>query len=317
MFRLPHAPDEPVAIALSGGPDSMALAHMLAGHVTSLHALTVDHGLRPESAEEAATISRWLKDWPNTTHTILKWNGEKPQHRQMEEARFARYDLMAAYCKAHGLQYLYLAHHLDDQAETFLFRLAKGSGLDGLGGMHPEQSYHNGLTLMRPLLSVSKDDLLHYCAEHDLSYVTDPTNLKQDYARPRLRQSRAVLEQEGLSNKRLAKTAERLRRAADTLNQLTQVLYDASCLQQTTDVISLDLQSFETAPEELRLRVLRKCFDLLCPNRTYAPRLEKIEELSEQVFMSETFKRTTLAGLIIEKTYINGVSQLHLRRETC
>jgi tRNA(Ile)-lysidine synthase len=177
-------------------------------------AFTVDHGLRAESAEEARKVSGWIKDWPNVLHHVLVWEGEKPESRILEEARGKRYALIAEAMKQYGAKYLFVAHHRDDQAETFLIRLAKGSGLDGLAAMRPVQNMESGITLLRPLLDVSKDDLILLCKENKIPYVDDPTNKNEDYLRPRLRAAHGVLAEEGLSAKRLGLTAKRLARAS-------------------------------------------------------------------------------------------------------
>jgi tRNA(Ile)-lysidine synthase len=168
--RFPSALKDLVfAVAVSGGPDSMTLAKLLSSWATqnnkTIHALTVDHGLRAESADEAAQVAAWLKNWPNTRHSVLKWEGDKPQNRIQEEARNARYRLMTDYCAGQGISSLFLAHHQDDQAETFLLRLAMGSGLDGLAAMRAVHKTGAGLILLRPFLTLPKERLLATCGD--------------------------------------------------------------------------------------------------------------------------------------------------------
>ena len=170
---------EPIAVALSGGPDSLALSYMVskvlpAGH--DLHLLSVDHGLRSESGGELEILSAQVSEWG--VHHILSWDHDGVESRLQEEARNARYDLMLEHCRAHGISKLFLGHHRDDQAETFLFRLSKGSGLDGLSGMAARQM-RGRVELLRPLLTTSKADLIAFCDEHDLSYLSDPLRDKQ------------------------------------------------------------------------------------------------------------------------------------------
>ena len=136
-----------IAIGLSGGPDSLALTHMLSQLCskhnlnTEIHALIINHNLRPEAADEAEEVAQIAKTLPCVTPVILRWDMPETDSRIMEAARAARYDLMANYCVEQDIKYLYIAHHLDEQAETFLFRLAKGSGLDGLCGMQETYAY--------------------------------------------------------------------------------------------------------------------------------------------------------------------------------
>jgi tRNA(Ile)-lysidine synthase len=295
---------EAVAVGLSGGPDSMALTWLLSQIGTKysgphLHAITVDHGLRPESAAEAESVAKTVKDWPHMTHAILRWE-ESVSSRIQEEARHARYELMAEYCREHGIRHLFLAHHIEDQAETFLFRLAKGSGLDGLAGMRAVQEY-GGLFLLRPLLEVSKERLLATCVVEGIVYVQDPSNEKGDFARVRLRKSRAVLREEGLTSKRLGVTAARLARARAALEEMANRLYDQIVLENGTSRIVLRYEEWAKAPEELALRVFLKSIAFLRPEADYAPRLESIEEMFADLRKPEPFRKRTLGGLVFTR----------------
>ena len=286
--------DEKIAVALSGGPDSMALAHMLShqSSAVDIHALIVDHGLRSESGAEARETFDRVKNWPNVIPHILTWGGDKPDTKIMEEARRARYGLMRDFCREHGISTLYLAHHLDDQAETFLIRLAKGSGLDGLAAMSRAQDY-DGLTLVRPLLDVPKSDLLAYCDTHNIPFARDPSNEKTDYLRPRLRGAREVLEAEGLTSKRLATTAMRLSRARAALEFFT----DEGWRDHVT--VGADIQinaaALNKLPEEVVLRVVLKAMDHFRPDADYGPRLERVESLVRDM-RGDAFRGATLGG---------------------
>lgn len=263
----------------------MALTHMLAhtAGVQDIHALTVDHGLRAGSADEAARVCRSVSDWPSVTSHVLTWQGEKPTARLQEAARAARYALMLTYCRTHDIKHLYLGHHGDDQMETVLFRLSKGSGLDGLAGMEAE-SVRDGVTLIRPLLHLTKSDLLDYCAAHDLPFVNDPTNENMEMARPRLRAARAALEAEGLTAKRISTTAARLARARNALEQMTDEVWANSLHRSDNNSLSFHYDLLKFHPVEIRLRLLQRIFSLLNPERNYAPRMEAIEKLEAQLF---------------------------------
>ncbi len=289
--------EQAIAVAVSGGPDSMALAHRIVHECDGpdIHLLTVDHGLRADSSEESQQVSQWVKDWPKTAHHILRWDEDKPETKIMEEARRARYALMAEYCKTHRIKYLFLAHHMDDQAETFLLRLAAGSGLDGLAAMHSEQKYSDDLTLVRPLLSQTKEELITYCKENDVPYLQDPTNAKTDFARPRLRAAREILEEEGLTNKRLSVTAARLARARAALEHLTDSLFEDIADMQAEGIL-LNWSALKTQPEELVLRLLMKSIAHLYPEKDYAPRLEKLEDLMGRLLHDPDFNGATLGG---------------------
>lgn len=291
-----------IAVGVSGGPDSMALLWLLSqwskGRNVSIEAFTVDHGLRAESAQEAQQVAAWVKDWPHVTHRILVWEGVKPESRILEEARGKRYALIAGAMRQSGVQNLFVAHHRDDQAETFLIRLAKGSGLDGLGAMRSRQRMDNGITLVRPLLDVSKDDLILLCGESNIPYVDDPTNKNEEYLRPRLRAAQAVLEEEGLSAKRLALTAKRLGRASSALEDIAHDLFTTALVEEREDGFLFDYKALHAAHEELVLRVLLHAMNRVHPDGEYGPRLEKVENLLGRIIHDSAFKGATLGGCI-------------------
>lgn len=307
-----------IAVGCSGGPDSMALTKLLAQWAVSksitVHALIVDHDLRPESAQEAEEVKNILKEWDNVTPVILKWEGQKPDTRILESARNARYALMQAYCTQHDIQALCLAHHQDDQAETFLFRLAKGSGLDGLTGMKPSQALENSestsakITLYRPLLSLPKARLIATCKAHDIFYIEDPSNrMSEKYARARLRESMPALEREGLTAKRLYVTAKRLSRAQEALEKISAQVFKDALVVKDSDHISLKLPPLLKSPEEIGLRVILYAIALMRPEADYAPRMERIENLFNDLVSAEKFRTRTLGGLIFKRDDKRGL----------
>lgn len=311
MAALPDIPaGSVVAAGVSGGPDSMAMLWLLsrwaAERNVSIRAYTVDHGLRPESASEARGVSAWVKDWPKVTHEVLVWEGEKPGSRILEEARAKRYTLMTGAMMAAGADYLFIAHHRDDQAETFLIRLAKGSGLDGLAGMRSLQKKEGGITLVRPLLDVSKEDLVLLCDDNAIPYVDDPTNKNAQYLRPRLRAAQSVLEEEGLSAKRLGLTAKRLGRASSALAQFADDLFRAALKEKREGGFVFDSGILQAAHEEVVLRVLLLAMEDLQPEGDYGPRLEKVENLTARILRDPAFKGATLGGCIFAKDAKNA-----------
>src|SRR5712691_7132103 len=178
-----------ITVAVSGGPDSLALillaqrwARQRGGEAW---ALTVDHGLRPESAEEARTVAGWLASRA-VPHEILVWAGEKPATGIQEAAREARYRLLAQWCRGHGVLHLLTAHHREDQVETHLIRRRAGSGIDGLAGMSAVRELA-GCRLVRPLLAVPRARLLALLAQEDQPFLHDPSNLNPAFERARLR----------------------------------------------------------------------------------------------------------------------------------
>ncbi|MGD9538026.1 MAG: tRNA lysidine(34) synthetase TilS [Alphaproteobacteria bacterium] len=178
-----------LAVAVSGGPDSMALCLLAeewaAGRGGTLIALIVDHGLRTEAAAEARQVARWLKR-RGIAARVLRWRGEKPTSGLQAAARVARYNLLTAWCRRHGVLHLLLGHQRDDQAETLLMRLERGSGPDGLAGM-PRFAERQGVRLLRPLLAVPRERLVALLGALGQPFVEDPSNLNPAFGRVRLR----------------------------------------------------------------------------------------------------------------------------------
>lgn len=293
-----------LAVAVSGGPDSMALARLLCDWSAKIdgpdiHIITVDHGLRAEAAQEAENVARITKDWPKARHVTLVWEGQKPQARIQEEARKARYSLIEQYCSYHSIQHLFLAHHGDDQVETFLFRLSKGSGLDGLCGMKPVQE-RGSLLLCRPLLNEHKDDLISFCEDKKIEFMDDPSNDKDEFSRVRLRKMIAALEEEGLSIKRISKTAERLERARQSLaHQAVEISAKTNTIKETNRIV-FNFIMLKMQGVEIVLRVIKMAIDDLIENDGYGPRTEKLEDLVEDLLSQNSFRKRSLGGVIFE-----------------
>jgi tRNA(Ile)-lysidine synthase len=177
-------------------------------------------------------------------------------------ARAARYELMAAYAHEHDIPALVTAHHLDDQAETFLMRLKRGSGLDGLSAI-PEESVWAGLTLLRPLLDVPKARLVASAEEAGLPYVTDPSNADTRFERARLRGSLDVLARLGLTAEAIALSARRLRRARAALDRAADDFLACHGETSAAGFASVEQEALTTAAEEIALRVLSRLIGMI------------------------------------------------------
>ncbi len=298
------AAGDKIAVAVSGGGDSIALALLLKEYCKnnglSLIALTVDHDLRSESADEAAQVARWMAEMA-VPHHPLKWTGKKPQTHIQELAREARYRLMADYCRKNAIKYLCLAHHADDQAETILFRLAKGSGVDGLGGMHSVAAYDENLTLLRPLLSVRHDDLIANNIEHKQEWVEDPSNQNNRYARARIRNSFDVLEREGLTTERLCRIADRLQSMTEVVTQLTDKTYKNMLICNDTERIEIKYDELILCHREIIRRIITRLIEHFYPDKMHPVRLEDVERLVLRMNTVTAFRGATLAGCIFRK----------------
>ena len=211
--------DVDFGLAVSGGGDSMALLHLVAEHRGNHRpvVLTVNHNLRPDAAAEAAGVAD-VCVLLGLVHETLDWSGWDGQGNLQAAARDARYDLLAAYARANGLDSILLGHTADDVAETFLMRLARGSGLEGLAAM-PAHFHRLGVDFDRPLIDVSRADLRAYLSEIGGHWIEDPSNDDTRFERVKIRQALPSLGQIGLTVDRLADTATRLRTAQAVLSQ--------------------------------------------------------------------------------------------------
>lgn len=270
-----------LAVAVSGGADSMALA-WLAGewaqrHGIRLVAFTVDHGLRDGSSHEAEQVGQWLAA-RGIPHHILRWEStDKPQANLQAQAREARYQLLASACAEQGITHLLLGHHLDDQAETFLIRLQRGSGVDGLAAMRPVSSFKS-LILLRPLLDTPKSALTDFLAHSSQVWIEDPSNHAMRHTRTRMRHLLPKLAEAGIGPETLAATSRRMARARDFLERQTDraALY---CLTLHDEgYITLNEPRFLDLHEEIALRLLADILRLM-NGTVYRPRLSELEML--------------------------------------
>lgn len=256
----PFEPRPRLAVGLSGGSDSLALC-LLADRWArarggTVAALTVDHRLRRESTQEAATVGQWLQAH-GIEHTVLPWLGEKPGTGIQAAARAARYRLLVEACRERGILHLLLAHHREDQAETVLQRLASGSGIDGLAAMAPVQA-KGGVRLLRPLLTVPKARLRATLQQQGQMWIEDPANRDPVFARARLRASAGVLAREGLNAPRLGRLASRMARASASLEREAARVAAGRATIYPWGGVRLARSVFADCDEEIGLRLLTR-----------------------------------------------------------
>ncbi|HWL21762.1 MAG TPA: tRNA lysidine(34) synthetase TilS [Bradyrhizobium sp.] len=259
-----------IVLAVSGGPDSVALMWLMArwrrtlARGPRLVAVTVDHGLRAEAAREARDV-KLLARTLDLPHRTMRWSGDKPKTGLPAAARAARYRLLAQAARAAGATHILTAHTRDDQAETLLMRLLRGSGIAGLAAMARE-SARDGVVLARPLLNVPKSRLVATLNKAKVAFADDPTNRDTALTRPRLRTLLPLLAAEGGDARGLARLASRLARA----NAAVEVLADGAerylALKDRTkrggpDARDFDAAAFAAMPEEVRLRLLLRAIN--------------------------------------------------------
>ncbi len=217
--------------------------------------LTVDHGLRAASRDEALMVGRLARSL-GLPHAILTWERRGEGRTALQaRARAARYDLMVAYCHAHDIPAILTAHTLDDQAETFLMRLKRGSGLDGLAAI-PETGVWAGIALHRPWLDMPKARLIATLEARGIGFVSDPSNADPRFERARVRRSVNALEALGLTAEALALSARRLRRAREALDHAARDFLLGNSETSEAGYALIDQDALRNAPAEIALRAL-------------------------------------------------------------
>jgi tRNA(Ile)-lysidine synthase len=280
----PFEPAPALAVAVSGGADSVALA-LLADRWARARrgrivALTVDHCLRTESAAEARTVARWMAA-RDIASVCLKWRRDEGDHAGVANlqarARAARYRLMAEWCAARSVLHLLLAHHRDDQAETLLLRLGRGSGVDGLSAMAPVAETY-AVRLLRPLLAFPRARLEATLRGLDQPWIDDPSNRNARFARVRLRALAPALASEGMTSERLAATAARLRGAREALERMTADFLARAATPFAEGYVTLDRAALRTTPAEVAARAISRLVAAV-GGLAYVPRRERTEGL--------------------------------------
>ncbi len=327
-----------LVLAVSGGPDSTALLYLAArwrGRRKSsprLIAVTIDHGLRPQARREAAAVKR-LAGKLGVEHRTLRWSGAKPSTGLQEKARLARYRLLHMAARRAKSRRVLTAHTLDDQAETVLFRLARGSGLAGIAGMarvvpfaalassawrpgrpadavcalgvSPEPVAGSApvdeVLLVRPLLGLPKTRLIVTLQAAGIAYAQDPSNADPRFTRARLRMLMPTLADEGLTPRRLTHLARRVRRSEAAVEVVVSWVARRLGLGSDTRRIALGRQDWHEMPAEIALRLLGRAISAIGDEGPVE--LGKLESLSDAlaealVSGAQRFRRT-LAGAMV------------------
>jgi tRNA(Ile)-lysidine synthase len=308
-----------IAVAVSGGADSMALTLLTADWAKrrriAVLPLIVDHRLRPDSTKEARHVAGLLRNAGLTPKT-LSWTAKtKPSANRQALAREARYALLTAACAKAGIRHLLLAHHRDDQAETLLLRALRGSGVDGLAAMAPGTT-RDGLTLLRPLLEIPKARLIATLKKRKQAWVEDPSNASLSFQRVRVRAALDLL-----SNDEPAARAELVQHLAQTAKNFarTRALLDAAAydlLQSSVQLTPagcawLDPAALIAAEDELALRALVKLLGAI-GGLPVPPRLDGLQRLLDALRSGRNLPLTLHRCLL---TRIRGEARLLVCRE--
>lgn len=296
------------AVAVSGGADSLALALLARcyadNHGLQMSALTVDHGLRSNSADEA----QWVHDLlaaRGISHETLVWNHDSVPHTKIQErARNARYDLLGQWCQANGVGTLLTAHHQDDQIETFFMRLAHQSGLKGLSSMRAARAMSFG-RLVRPLLSISKTRLIETLEAFECVWCDDPSNANNTFERVRLRNALAELyKQKILASDAVAVSIKKLQEVDEFLDASVKTFFSTYTLDR------FSLKAFQAQHVVLQKRILVYVIRQLSL-ASYMPPDTAIDQVCQQLRQSN-FKGATIGGLYFRRA---AGSMVELKKE--
>ena len=300
-----------IAVAVSGGPDSLALMHLSNRYALNnninLTVLSIDHGIRAESSKEIVWLEKIAKkNKINFYSTKLK--KKINSSNTLSKARTLRYEALSKYCNKKKIKFLLTAHHLDDEIENFLMRLIRGSGVKGLSSLKVKSRYKNTkLILVRPLLEYSKKSLIAYLSEQKQTYINDRTNYNNKYDRSRIRKLSQQLINEGLSKVRFKNVLKNLKNADNAINTAVSNYLEEQVKLIEKNIISFRSKEFISLPEEIQHRVLVK----LCRfagKSNKVPRSRSVQELINSIVKEKSFKRTLNSCTFVGQ---KGVVNIH------
>lgn len=294
-FSLPK--NAPLAVAVSGGADSMCLLRLLHSwaqtHYHPFIALTVDHGLRAEAKDEALQVKEWC-DMLGISHHILTWEGEKPTRNIQSQARKIRYQLMQDFCKQHQIRYLFLGHHAQDQAETVMLRLFRGAGVSGLKAMQPITQMAD-CTLLRPLLHHRREEIETLLDQMNQSYIHDPSNEDARFERVMIRRFLNEHERKQELLNHMQRTAHHMQRADDFIQSHLNEALSQIVKLHPFGYATMRLASFQSLHEEIALRLLSHVIFII-NGKSKTPRMEELERLHLALSHAHESFHSTLAG---------------------
>ena len=296
------------AVAVSGGADSMCLTLLLSKFCKSnnidLVAITVDHRLRKESTQETEGISRYMKKY-GIKHMVLTWEHSIIKSNIQKKAREARYELLCNYCAKNRIKHLFVAHNYDDQAETVMLRILRGSGIDGIAGIDIRTEMR-GITIIKPLLNFRKSQIMDFLKMEKITWFEDRSNLNADFDRVKVRQLLQQFDYNGNVTDRLNLLAKNARRARNFLDSHTNKTFKKYCTLGEFGYVSIKNSNFLALDEEIKLRIINKIIKYIHNDPFLYPiRLGSLEFLLENLQHSKKQKFTlSKCKIILHKEMI-------------
>ena len=293
--------NENFGVAVSGGPDSLALAFLAKIYSIKRKLVPkffiVDHKLRSESTKEAKVVKDLLKQILITPE-ILTWKGKKPSKNIQSLARKKRYELIYKRCDKYKIKNILIGHHQDDLFENFFIRMLRGSGLKGLISLDKENKIGDK-NLLRPLLDQKKEDLVFLSKNVFNFYVQDPTNNDEKYQRIKIRKLIKELQKNGLDKNKFFKTIKNLKYSNKVVNfYVSENLKKNTFFSDRSNKLILN-KFFFHQPYEIIFRALSESIKLI-GKKYYSVRGKKLDKIIKDIENNQSF-RATLGGCIIEK----------------
>ena len=287
-------------VAVSGGSDSLALVSIIKNLIQEnkykFFFAIVDHNLRKNSAAEALSVKRLLSKY-GINLTILK-NKKKIDKNIQKNAREIRYNLLEKFCKKKKAKSLIVAHHQDDQVETFLIRLSRGSGVEGLSSMNEITTLKQGTSLIRPLLDFKKNELISITKHTFNKFFKDPSNKNRKFLRTNIRELKKNLEKKGIDIEKIVRSIKNIASTKEAIN----FYVERSIKKYITfkgKLTILNLEKFRQEPKEIKFKIVNKIIKKTT-NSYYPPRSKKVLNLIDG-FQRNRIKKLTLGGCIFER----------------
>ena len=287
-------------IAVSGGPDSLALVALTKAYSyynkAKFYYVLVDHNLRKNSNKEAKQVKKLLKN--NKINLTICVSKKKIIRNIQAEARNIRYEILLHYCKKNKINTLVTAHNLEDQVETFLIRLSRGSGLKGLSAMKPLLKISEKVTLCRPLLDVKKKFLIKISKDTFGKYIKDPSNKNLQFLRTKIRNLKKPLESSGIKYEQIFKSINNLAKSKDTLEAYMSKIFK-ELIKKRKKEVQINFQKYNNLNTDIKIAVINESIKCI-KNNYYDLRSKKVLNLIKKLKMMD-FKRSTLGGCIFFK----------------
>ena len=287
-------------VAVSGGPDSLALVALTIAYTfskkTKFYYLLVDHNIRKNSTQEAKKVKSLLKK--NYLNLKILLNKKKITKNIQAEARNVRYNILTSFCKKNNIKVILTAHNLEDQVETFLIRLSRGSGLKGLSAMKSQTKINNQVSLFRPLLDTQKQFLVKISKIVFGKYFIDPSNKDQKYLRTKVRNLKKPLEKSGIKYEKIFKSIQNLSQSKKTLDAYLSKIFKEFIKMSNSEIL-INFKKYKVLNTDIKIALINHSIKQLKSNY-YDLRAKKVENLISKLDKKD-FKNSTLGGCIFFK----------------